>query len=223
MTHMTQIGRRRLFQLGPGAAAALVAAGCGTSTPTPVPTPTGREPQLTIVQGTVGSLGSARVGYANRTEGADQVSIWRNDDESGFGSTVSLRDGDWAFIGGECWAMTRLESANGRARIGFDPVLTKVKAPSRDAGLIYAPAGPDDLATAARIGTGNRMAVVELTADSAVLRHWPGLSGPRDDGRLVPVKTGSTIRMGRVTVTVTAFRPSLDRLRGYVVVRVGTG
>lgn len=221
MTHMTQIGRRRLFQLAP--AAALVAAGCGTSTPTPVPTPTGREPQLTIVQGTVGSLGSARVGYANRTEGADQVSIWRNDDESGFGSTVSLRDGDWAFIGGECWAMTRLESADGRARIGFDPVLTKVKAPSRDAGLIYAPAGPDDLATAARIGTGNRMAVVELTADSAVLRHWPGLSGPRDDGRLVPVKTGSTIRMGRVTVTVTAFRPSLDRLRGYVVVRVGTG
>lgn len=224
---MTSIGRRDLFSLGSGVAVALLAAGCGTGavdpTPSPSTSPTGREPYLTIVQGTVGTLGSARVGYVNRLEGADQISIWRDgNDESGFGSTVSLRDGDRAFIGGECWVMSRPASANGRARIGFDPVLTKVKSPASNAGLIYLPVGPDDTATSARIGTGNRMAVAELTARSAVIRHWPGLSKPGEAGVLLPVKAGSTIKLGRVTLTVTGFQPSLDRLRGYVVVRTAT-
>ncbi len=227
MRLMTSIGRRDLLSLGSGIAVALLAAGCGTGpvepTPSPSTSPTGREPYLTIVQGTVGTLGSARVGYANRLEDGDQVSIWRDDnDESGFGSTVSLRDGDRAFIGGECWAVSRLAPAYGRARIGFDPVLTKVESPASDAGLIYLPAGPDDAATSARIGTGNRMTLVELTARSAVLRHWPGLSKPGEAGVLLPVKAGSKIKLGRVTLTVTGFQPSLDRLRGYLVVRTAT-
>ena len=192
-------------------------------TPTPTSTPSRREPQLTIVQGTVGTLGAARVGYANRLGELDQVSIWRDGDESGFGSTVSLRDGDWVFIGGMCWTMSRLAPADNRARIGFDPVLTRVPAPAPEAGLIFAPAGPDDVATAARIGTGNRMRVTGVTTDSATLTHWPGLSKPGEAGVVVPVKAGSRITMGRVSVTVAGFRPPLERLRGYVVVRVTTG
>ena len=223
---MNSLGRRNLFSLGSGIAVALLAAGCGAGpvdpTPSPSTSPTGREPYLTIVQGTVGTLGSARVGYANRAADVDQVSIWRDSDRSGFGSTVSLRDGDWAFIGGECWTMSRLAPAYGRARIGFDPVLTKVASPASDAGLIFLPAGPDDAATAARIGTGNRMAVVELTTRSAVIRHWPDLSKPGEPGVLLPVKAGSKIKLGRVTLTVTGFQPSLDRLRGYVAVRTAT-
>ncbi len=224
---MTPIGRRDLLFLGSGIAVALLAAGCGVGhvepTPTPTTSPTGRERYLTIVQGTVGGLGSARVGYVNRMEGVDQISIWRDgNDESGFGSTVSLRDGDRAFIGGECWAMSRLAPAYGRARIGFDPVLTRVKSPASEAGLIYLPASPEDAATSARIGTGNRMALVELTARSAVIQHWPGLSKPGEPGVLLPVKVGSKIKLGRVTLTVTGFQPSLDRLRGYLVIRTAT-
>lgn len=223
---MNSIGRRNLLSLGSGIAVALVAAGCGTGavepTPSPSTSPSGREPYLTIVQGTVGTLGSARVGYVNRAAAVDQVSIWRDGDESGFGSTVSLHDGDRAFIGGECWTTSRLTPAYGRPRVGFDPVLTKVESPASDAGLIYLPAGPDDAATAAWIGSGNRMAIAELTARSAVIRHWPGLSKPGEAGVLVPVKAGSTIKLGRVTLTVTGFQPSLGRLRGYVVVRTAT-
>lgn len=226
---MTSIGRRDLLFFGSGITVALLAAGCGigpvepTPTPSPTTSPAGREPYLTIVQGTVGTLGSARVGYVDRAESVDQVSIWRDgNDESGFESTVSLGDGDRAFIGGECWTMSRLAPAYGRARIGFDPVLTKVESPASDAGLIYLPAGPDDAVTSARIGTGNRTALVELTARSAVIRHWPGLSKPGEAGVLLPVKAGSKIKLGRVTLTVTGFRPSLDRLRGYLVVRTAT-
>ncbi len=227
MTSMTSIGRRDLLSLGSGLTVAVLAAGCGTGavepTPSPSTSPTGREPYLTIVQGTVGTLGSARVGYVNRREAVDHISIWRDgNDESGFESTVSLRGDDRAFIGGECWAMSRLAPAHGRTRIGFDPVLTKVKSPASDAGLIYLPAGPDDAATAARIGTGNRMAIAELTSRSAVIRHWPGLSKPGEGGVLLPVKAGSTIKLGRVTLTVTGFQPSLAQLRGYVVVRIAT-
>ncbi len=100
--------------------------------------------------------------------------------------------------------------------------LTRVKSPASEAGLIYLPASPEDAATSARIGTGNRMALVELTARSAVLRHWPGLSKPGEAGVLLPVKAGSKIKLGRVTLTVTGFQPALDRLRGYLVVRTAT-
>ncbi len=221
---MTTIGRRRLLQLGSSTGIALLAAGCTAPPPdpTPAPSPSRREPQVSIVQGTVGSLGSARVGYVNRAAELDRVSIWRDGDDSGFGSSVGLREGDWAFIGGECWALSRLASSAGRTRIGFDPVLTRVPSPAPDAGLIYSGLGTGDTSASARIGTGNRMAVVELAADSAVLRHWPGLSSPDDPGRLVPVRIGSRLVLGRVTLTVTAFRPPLDRLRGYLVVRLQT-
>lgn len=78
MKSMTSIGRRDLFTLGAGITVALLVAGCGTGAvqddPTPSTSPTGREPYLTIVQGTVGTLGSARVGYVNRAAAVDQVS-----------------------------------------------------------------------------------------------------------------------------------------------------
>lgn len=225
---MTMLGRRRLLQLGSGAAMALFVAGCDAgptdpspspTTPSPTTSPTGRGPSLSIAQGTVGSVGSGRVGFGDHGADVDRVTIWRADDESGFESTVGLRDGDRMFIGGTCWVVSRLASRAGRAFVGFDPVLTKVQAPPADAGLIVAGLRPDDTSSFARIGTGNRMAVVELTARSAVLRHWPGLSKPGDAGVLVPVRAGSTIKVGRVTLTITGFQPPLDRLRGYVALR----
>lgn len=42
------------------------------------------------------------------------------------------------------------------------------------------------------------MAIAELTARSAVVRHWPGLSKPGEAGVLLPVQIGSTIKLGRV-------------------------
>lgn len=220
------IDRRTLFGLG-SVAAVWLATGCtpgGSPSDSPSPSgssaasPSGRGPMLSIAQGTVGSVGAARVGYVGRDAGADRVSIWRDGDESGLESSVGLGDGEWAFIGGECWRTSRLEARNGRTFVGFDPVLTRVASPPDEAGLLYVARDGDDTAAIARVGTLNRLQVTELTARTAVLRHWKGVYRPEEPGERTVLRVGSVITMGKVSLTVTRLQPTLDRLRGFVQV-----
>jgi len=205
-----QISRRTLASLtATGRAAALLGVtGCSRR----------RRPgpdDLILTQGRVTQIVTARVGYANRFEDRNALSIF-DEEQAPFESAVDVRDGDVLSISGAFWTFFDIGTSGGRAQLAASPTtVTDLRPGDPSHGLLF-DSGHVSL------GTTSRLELTALSGDGATVKRWKGFYTGKDtdETELVELTAGTTITVGRITLVAQRFQPTAERVRGFVTLDV---